>query len=932
MSRKYKQKHDFFYRRNNEGNKREKAAMDMSKIRVRAGMAGVSALLILSPLVISAAGSMAHPAAQDTTGIFESEQTGSSYWFPGDEGGTGNTAAGTGSTLAAVPQNTGVFPADDEGEGTDSNDASTGHPAAEDDGVPETGGTSQEEEPEERMDDSNTSRTSQSMTNEEDGAESPGVDDKKTDSEMKAEESSGDSHTSATESNTSDTGEDRDQNKAAADNNDTDNTKGADAGKEDPNEGAESADASDDESEDHEDGDGEAASTGVTESESAEESEDQSSEQDEKDDNRAGFGSYGSNDFSGAVTPEIVRIPADEWAAYKESITTFLEREKEFLETGTPVFFDLNGAEYSTAIRNDSFQEEKTENGTTIVIETASLKDGTGVYENVVEYIIRNAGNTSDGEKVDLILTLDEARIELPEGSMEEASGKIAVSSFSDDHIFRAEARSIAAGTQENDADGENQTEAVAVRVSEKWSARIIRHEGDDVAEPRTFLFISDLDEVFGDPASETCDRERVAMLSGFSGKAFCCEDAAVLVSASGYLEGNGQPDSVILPINSADIQFAWGGTNCSTALFTGSDKTLLEEPSETKMEDKDESETPEITTDADANEDSDTGTQTESVEEAVPEYAEESTAESAVSGAAILISSEGEPEKTAGISAGDAVEISMTVSNSGSELLRDVEVSELLDEGAKIDVAWDRSSDPATGENILSAGETVPFTVNYTVSQDDIDAGKLVFKAEASAETTDSDAVQDEQTSEVILQREASIDFLKEAAVQKISNAREGMSIQYYFTVTNSGNVTLRNIEVIDQMAGLSRIEYDWNESTDSRTGEGYLSPGERVTASARYSITSDDIQNGRIVNKAFARGETPQGTVIESRQPEAPTSISQEGKGESSYISPATGDFTDIYAYLTPFIVSAAALIGAVVLGKIQSKKMDFGNEEKD
>ena len=919
MSRKHKQKNDFFYRRNNEGNKREKAAMDMSKLRIRAGMAGVSALLILSPLVISAAGSIAHPAAQDTTGLFESEQTGSSYWFPGDEGGTGNTAAGTGSTLAAVPQNTGVFPADDEGEGTDSNDASTGHPAAEDDGVLETGGTSQEEEPEERMDDSNTSRTSQSMTNEEDGAESPGVDDKKTDSEMKAEESSGDSHTSATESNTSDTGEDRDQNKAAADNNDTDNTKGADAGKEDPNEGTESADASDDESEDHEDGDGEAASTGVTESESAEESEDQSSEQDEKDDNRAGFGSYGSNDFSGAVTPEIVRIPADEWAAYNESITSFLEREKEFLETGTTVFFDLNGAEYSTAIRNDSFQEEKMENGTTIVIETASLKDGTGVYENVVEYIIRNAGNTSDGEKVDLILTLDEARIELPEGSMEEASGKIAVSSFSDDHIFRAEARSIAAGTQENDADGENQTEAVAVRVSEKWSARIIRHEGDDVAEPRTFLFISNLDEVFGDPASETCDRERVAMLSGFSGKAFCCEDAAVLVSASGYLEGNGQPDSVILPINSADIQFTWGGTNCSTDIFTDFSMIKSGKPSEKKTSDKDDSTNPESSADESAD-----------TENAADADTRESMAESDASRAAILISYEEEPEKSAGMSAGDTVEVSMKVKNSGSELLKDVEVSEILDDDAELTVAWDSSSDPDTEENVLSEGETVPVTVTYTVTQDDIDTGKLVRKTEASAETDDRDEVEDEQTSEVILKGTASIDFSKKAAVQQISDARAGAAIQYFFTVTNSGNLTLRDIEVIDQMEGLSRIEYNWEESTDSRTGEGYLSPGERVTAYATYEITSDDIRNGKIVNKAFARGKTMQGKIIESNEPEAPTSISQEGKEGKRSGSPETGDETDLILYLLPGLVSFAVLVTSFVLGEIQRKKIAFDDEE--
>ena len=238
--------------------------------------------------------------------------------------------------------------------------------------------------------------------------------------------------------------------------------------------------------------------------------------------------------------------------------------------------------------------------------------------------------------------------------------------------------------------------------------------------------------------------------------------------------------------------------------------------------------------------------------------------------------------------------------------------------------------TDPDTEENVLSEGETVPVTVTYTVTQDDIDTGKLVRKTEASAETADRDEVEDEQTSEVILRGTASIDFSKKAAVQQISDARAGAAIQYYFTVTNSGNLTLRNIEVIDQMEGLSRIEYDWEESTDSRTGEGYLSPGERVTAYATYEITSDDIQRGKIVNKAFARGETLQGKTIESNEPEAPTSISQEGKEGKRSGSPETGDETDLFIYLFPAIVSFAVLVTSFVLGEIQRRKMAFDDEE--
>ena len=901
MSRKHKKKQDFFPRRNNKGIKKENAPMDFSKLKIRAGMAAVSALLFFSPVVISAAGSIANPASQENTGISNSEQADSPLPISADDSSTGSTAADTGSTLAADPQNTDTSPAHSGKEGNESTESATRQSGAKDAEETDSDKGSRKED-EEVPETSGTSKTS----------------------EMTVDESSPDSHSASA--------------------------------KEDPDEGqdedADRDDAVDDESEDLDDSDGEAGSTSAAAQESTEDPAEQESEQETEEDDEKDivFSNYGSNDFSGAITPEIVRIPADEWEAYGESLTSFLEREKDFFSAGTSIFFDLKGSEHSASILDDHFKTEKTEDGTAVVIEAAALKDGTGEYENVVEYLFRNAGSTTDGEKVDLILTLDEARIELPEhtweeDSEEEASGKIAVSSVSDDHIFRTEARSIPDDSKENDADGDNETAAVDVKVSEKWSARIIWHEGDDVDDPRALLVISDLDEVFGDPASETSDRERIAMLSGFSGKAFCREDAAVSVSASGYLEGNGQQDAVLLPINSANIQFAWGGTNCSTDLFAGFDRIVSDEPSENETTDKNDPADPADTTGTNAKADSETdseagtkaGTTAEEAapaetEESVEESAEESLTGSTASRASIQISCVQEPEKTAALSAGDTVELSMKVKNSGSETLSDVEVSEVLDDDAELTVAWNKSSDPDTGNNILSEGETVPVTVTYTVTQDDIDTGKLVRKTEANAETASRDTVEDEQTSEVILRGTASLDFSKKASVQQISDARAGASIHYFFTVTNSGSVTLRNIEVIDRMEGLSRIEYDWDESTDSKTGEGYLSPGERVTASATYEITSDDIRNGRIVNKAFARGETLQGNVIESSQPEAPTSISQKGKSEYPSDSPATGDETDILMFLMPFVISITVIVSSYVLEKIQRKKMTFDDEKKD
>ena len=151
MSRKHKRKQDSFNRKNNKGINKKKEAVDLSKLRIRAGMAAVSALLILSPVVISAAGSIVNPAVQDmqeNSGIPDSEQTGSPSWILADDSGSGNTAADTGSTLAADPQSAGTFPAYIDKEGTDTNETSTRLPDAQDDEVPETGKTSPEKDDE----------------------------------------------------------------------------------------------------------------------------------------------------------------------------------------------------------------------------------------------------------------------------------------------------------------------------------------------------------------------------------------------------------------------------------------------------------------------------------------------------------------------------------------------------------------------------------------------------------------------------------------------------------------------------------------------------------------------------------------------------------------------------------------------------------------
>ncbi|WP_460690517.1 DUF7507 domain-containing protein, partial [Nesterenkonia suensis] len=80
------------------------------------------------------------------------------------------------------------------------------------------------------------------------------------------------------------------------------------------------------------------------------------------------------------------------------------------------------------------------------------------------------------------------------------------------------------------------------------------------------------------------------------------------------------------------------------------------------------------------------------------------------------------------------------------------------------------------------------------------------------------------------------------------------GDGVRYEFTVTNTGVLTLRDIQLTDALEGISEIEYgEW-------PGEAHvLAPGESVNAWATYTATADDADAGFIDNHVTVEGLPP-------------------------------------------------------------------------
>ena len=73
-----------------------------------------------------------------------------------------------------------------------------------------------------------------------------------------------------------------------------------------------------------------------------------------------------------------------------------------------------------------------------------------------------------------------------------------------------------------------------------------------------------------------------------------------------------------------------------------------------------------------------------------------------------------------------------------------------------------------------------------------------------------------------------------------------QGDTVDYSFEVTNTGNTTLSNVSIDDATIGVTGLV----------VSPSMLAPGAVGTATASYTLTQSDIDNGGIENVAISTG----------------------------------------------------------------------------
>lgn len=180
----------------------------------------------------------------------------------------------------------------------------------------------------------------------------------------------------------------------------------------------------------------------------------------------------------------------------------------------------------------------------------------------------------------------------------------------------------------------------------------------------------------------------------------------------------------------------------------------------------------------------------------------------------------------------GNHVEWTVLATNSGDVTLHDVAITDQLAGLQDVQTEW-----PGT-DGLLAAGGTATWTATSPVTQAMRDAGVLHNEASVTAVGPKGQDVSADDQTDVQLPQNADVTFTKRGQ-------RQGQSVLWTLTVTNTGNVTVSDVAVADRLAGLGALSW-------SGLASGSLAPGATATATASSPVTQQLLDAGSVTNEA--------------------------------------------------------------------------------
>jgi len=230
-------------------------------------------------------------------------------------------------------------------------------------------------------------------------------------------------------------------------------------------------------------------------------------------------------------------------------------------------------------------------------------------------------------------------------------------------------------------------------------------------------------------------------------------------------------------------------------------------------------------------------------------------------------------PANGTGFVAGETVEYSFTVKNTGNVTLRDVTVAEdTFVNGAGDAISLSTGPTRAPGfTGTLAPNEETMFTGTYVLTQSDVDAGGALANAATATGTppTGPNVTDDSAASAPVTGPAAAISLVKQVANTPANGTGfvAGETVEYSFTVKNTGNVTLRDVTVAEDTfvngAGHAITLATGPTAADGFTGS--LAPNAETVFAGTYVLTQADVDAGGVLaNTATTKGTPPSGPTV--------------------------------------------------------------------
>ena len=202
----------------------------------------------------------------------------------------------------------------------------------------------------------------------------------------------------------------------------------------------------------------------------------------------------------------------------------------------------------------------------------------------------------------------------------------------------------------------------------------------------------------------------------------------------------------------------------------------------------------------------------------------------------------------------GEEIKYTITVTNTGNLTATEIKVTDSLskDEGKVIGTIAS-----------LAPGKSETFDFTYTVTEDDILNGKVLNVATAKGNTPDGNKPEGEGEKEDKTE-DPNPSF---TVVKTLTHLPDkgyftlGETAEFKITVENTGNLTLTDLTVTEQLSGAKYAESNAYTVNGADAIIAELKPGEQVVIKASYTITEDDLGNKDLKNVVTGKGKGPDG-----------------------------------------------------------------------